>query len=318
MIKGERVKGDTPEEKDCLQLIHDLDRIGGHVKGSITSKKYMRNEIWSLISFQGAPSWYITLSPADNKHPISLYYADTKEKFEPLLCSKEMKESLIADNPVASARFFHFIVENFIKHVLGVGTDHPGIYGDTSAYYGTVEQQGRLTLHIHMLLWIRGALTPQEIRERIMDPDSEFQRKIVEYLESVHMGEFMTGKMGDVKKQLDLAELDDNYINPTETLPIPPPPLLCSQNECGTCESCQEINLWEDKFKTTVDDILFRSNVHKAPKSTTRSKQQISRKIKEININLLLVVSVINGGNVRHDFLEKSLITQKLIWKVVL
>ena len=66
-------------------------------------KKYMRNEIWSLISFQGAPSWYITLSPADNKHPISLYYADTKEEFIPVFQSKSEKDSLIADNPVASA-----------------------------------------------------------------------------------------------------------------------------------------------------------------------------------------------------------------------
>jgi hypothetical protein len=79
MMKGERIKGESKDEKDCLQLIHDLDHIGGHVKSSITSKKYMRNEIWSLISFHGASSWYITLSPADNKHPISLYYADTNE-----------------------------------------------------------------------------------------------------------------------------------------------------------------------------------------------------------------------------------------------
>jgi hypothetical protein len=129
------------------------------------------------------------------------------------------------------------MVENFIKHVLGVGTDHPGIYGDTSAYYGTVEQQGRLTLHIHMLLWIRGSLTPQEIRERIMDSNSDFQREMVEYLESVHMGEFMTGKMEDVKKKLDIAELDDKYVNPTETLPIPPP-VSCGEDVCGVCESC--------------------------------------------------------------------------------
>src|SRR5882762_6592645 len=119
MMKGERVKGESQDEKDCLQLIHDLDRIGGHVKGSITSKKYMRNEIWSLISFRGAPSWYITLSPADNKHPISLYYADTEE-FTPIIRSKSEKDSLIADNPVASARFFHFMIQAFIKHVLGV------------------------------------------------------------------------------------------------------------------------------------------------------------------------------------------------------
>ena len=42
MIKGERMKGDSQEEKDCLQLIHDIDCVGGHVKGSIISKKYMR------------------------------------------------------------------------------------------------------------------------------------------------------------------------------------------------------------------------------------------------------------------------------------
>jgi hypothetical protein len=141
------------------------------------------------------------LSPADNKHPISLYYADTNEKFTPVIRSKSEKDSLIADNPVASARFFHFMVQAFIKHILGVDADHSGLYGDTSSYYGTVEQQGRLTLHLHMLLWIRGALTPQEIRDRIMDPESDFQKKMVEYLESVHMGEFITGSLDDVKKK---------------------------------------------------------------------------------------------------------------------
>jgi hypothetical protein len=52
------------------------------------------------------------------------------------------------------------MVEQFLEHVLGVKSQHPGLYGDTSAYYGTVEQQGRLTLHIHLLLWIKGGLTP--------------------------------------------------------------------------------------------------------------------------------------------------------------
>jgi len=49
------------------------------------SEKYMRNEIWSLISYFGAPSWFITFSPADNMHPISLYFADTQERFSPEL-----------------------------------------------------------------------------------------------------------------------------------------------------------------------------------------------------------------------------------------
>jgi hypothetical protein len=71
-----------------------------------------------------------------------------------------------------------------------------------------------------MLLWINGALPPQEIRNQIMDPESDFQKQMVEYLESVHMGEFITGSLGDVKQKLDMAELDDEYKNPTETLQI--------------------------------------------------------------------------------------------------
>jgi hypothetical protein len=44
------------------------------------------------------------------------------------------------------------MIQAFIKHVLGVNADHPGLNGDTSSYYGIAEQQGRLTLHLHMLL----------------------------------------------------------------------------------------------------------------------------------------------------------------------
>ena len=53
--------------------------------------------------------------------------------------------------------------ENFIKHVLGFGQNHAGLYGETKAFYGTVEQQGRLTLHLHMLVWIKDALSPQDV-----------------------------------------------------------------------------------------------------------------------------------------------------------
>ena len=69
----------------------------------------MRNKIWSLISFAGAPSWFITFSPADNMHPISLYFADIKETFSPKLRSYEEHYVLIAHNPVAGVWCFNFI-----------------------------------------------------------------------------------------------------------------------------------------------------------------------------------------------------------------
>ena len=65
LAKGEYIKPTTEAEKSCFQVIHDLDHVSGKMHGSTTSKNYMRNEIWSLINFIGAPYWYITLSPAD-------------------------------------------------------------------------------------------------------------------------------------------------------------------------------------------------------------------------------------------------------------
>ena len=73
------------------------------------------------------------------------------------------------------------MVKLFITEILGVdgNYNHVGINGDTAAYYGTVEQQGRLTLHIHMLVWLIGNLTPQEMRRQILDTESDWQKKLI-------------------------------------------------------------------------------------------------------------------------------------------
>jgi hypothetical protein len=70
----------------------------------------------------------------------------------------------------------------FIKHVLGIEGKQPRLYGKTSAYYRTIEQQGKLTLHMHMLLWIEGALSPQEIQNRLISNDEKFQQELIAYL----------------------------------------------------------------------------------------------------------------------------------------
>ena len=77
------VKPETEEEKACFKLLSDLDYVNYQVKGSMTNKKYLRNEIWSLVSYMGAPSWFITFAPTDVKHLLALYYADTKQDYTP-------------------------------------------------------------------------------------------------------------------------------------------------------------------------------------------------------------------------------------------
>ena len=56
MRSGKTVVPKNEDEKQCFQLLHDLDIVGKEVHGSLTSKQHMRNEIWSLIAMKGAPS----------------------------------------------------------------------------------------------------------------------------------------------------------------------------------------------------------------------------------------------------------------------
>jgi hypothetical protein len=272
LSQGIRVKPDTEAEKLCYRLMKDLDVVGGHVKGSLASKKYMRNEIWSLILYLGAPSWFITLSPADNKHPMCLYFADINEKFKPEIRLPDEAYRLVANNPVAAARFFNFMCCTFIKNVLGVNQKHSGLFGETAGYYGTVEQQGRLTLHLHMLIWLKNSLSPQEIRDKIMDRSSDFQQKMVQYLEAVCKGEFLTGSLGDVSKFVSDAKNNDaSYADSTKTMPEPPPIQRKEKHAHESCSKCLATNEWWSKFNCTVDDIILRSNMHKC-RMTSKDK----------------------------------------------
>ena len=251
----------TRQEKDCFDLLRDLDVIGSHVDGFVTSKRFMRTEIWSLIVHLGAPSWYITISPADINHPLCIYWAGQGEKFEPNLARHQEVVAQVVNNPVAAARFFHFMIQLFIKHCLGVGSALPGLFGDTEAYYGTVEQQGRLTLHLHLLLWLRNAMSPSQIRANLSDETSAFWVELSAYLEACHQGEFMTGTYDEVRDRIQANKQDPGYVPATFTLPKGPP--TPCRNECGACSDCFALAEWRSKFQTETDDLLFRSNVHK-------------------------------------------------------
>jgi hypothetical protein len=260
MAKDEVVKPESAQEVHCFQLLHDLDHMQGALKGTNTSKKYMRNEIWSLVNHCGAPFWYLTLSPADVKHPLCIYFAATQEQFEPVITPYEDRLRLVCRNPVACARFFNFMVSVFIKDVLGVGVKHAGAYGPVSAYYGTVEQQGRLALHLHMTIWLEGNLTPQEMRQNILNECSGFRQKLIAWVESSEV----------LSDTLNAAQ-QEGYLDPTETMPCAPP-AMCELSHKGnaSCDKCARIKHWWGNFATTVDDIVSKSNIHNCNRGITK------------------------------------------------
>ncbi|KAJ7828416.1 hypothetical protein B0H13DRAFT_2437799, partial [Mycena leptocephala] len=182
------------------------------------------------------------------------------------------------------------MVQVFLKDILCWESELSGLYGHTDGYYATVEQQGRLTLHLHSLIWVKNAASPQEIREKIMGGDSVFQQKLIDYLESAHQGDFVHGPMADVRKRVnadpDASPEEEDlqsgpaYKIPTQTLPTVPPSLCDEIHEHinDICGKCQRLGEWWLRYEHEVDDLLLRSNVHKCRESIQDKEDESVKK----------------------------------------
>ena len=170
-------------------LMKHIRIIGGHVQGSAHSRSSLRTKIHALCFYLGLPSLFVTINPADIRSPVALYFAginlDLDKILPEALGTTYERAQIIATHPVATAKFFNCLIKNILKSlVLG------GVLGPTKGYFGTVESQGRGSLHLHLLIWLDHQFTPTQLRDQIQNDD--FRAKLLEYLEDI------------VKEDLDL------------------------------------------------------------------------------------------------------------------
>lgn len=164
------------------KLLHHIKTIGGRVMGSVYSRTALRNKIHALIYNLGLPSIFLTLNPADIHSPIALYFAGVKldlnnTQIEQLMNAYKRAE-IIASHPVATAKFFHLLITNILNIMIS-----GGVLGPIKAYFGTVESQGRGSLHLHLLIWLNHDMKPADMKEKIQNP--EFRDKLKAYLEDI-------------------------------------------------------------------------------------------------------------------------------------
>ena len=58
-----------------------------------------------------------------------------------------------------------------------------GVLGPIKAYFGTVESQGRGSLHLHLLVWLDHDMKPANLKEKIQNAD--FREKLKAHLEDI-------------------------------------------------------------------------------------------------------------------------------------
>ena len=167
----------------------EVKAITSHVPSSSTSEVKMRNEIKSLILDQGMPHFYVTINPADVYNPLVRFLAGADiDNCLPSDHNYHEQAFLVTKNPAAAAKCFNLYMKAFINAVLGYDDNkhsgNNGILGKVKAYYGTVEAQGRGTLHCHMMIWVEGGLSPDEIKKKIVeDKDEAFKQRLIAFLD---------------------------------------------------------------------------------------------------------------------------------------
>ena len=170
----------------------EVQLVTSNVSGSSASQVAMRNEIWALMMQLGLPSFYVTINPADVFNPLVKFLAGSEIDVDNLLPEQvpnyHEQSLLVARNPAVCAKFFNIYMKAFISSILGYDSKkinpEGGILGVVKGYYGCVEAQGRGTLHCHMLIWIEGALNPNEIRDRVLDDKEDvFKTRLLAFLD---------------------------------------------------------------------------------------------------------------------------------------
>ncbi|KAJ7840460.1 hypothetical protein B0H13DRAFT_1510811, partial [Mycena leptocephala] len=150
------------------------------------------------------------------------------------------------------------VIKAFIRIILrydpsSTSSEKNGLFGRCNAYYAMIEAQGRGTLHCHMLVWLEGNPTPQELRDRMRE-NPDFPARMFGWLESIISCELPSTR--------DPVIETDRPLLPPEMPPGWEDPRLHKKPDVEMMTD-QE---FETAFRATVEELVIKSNwhVHKA------------------------------------------------------
>ena len=182
-----------PISSPAIRLLRKHVHAGiGRVQGSNQSRYQLRSQIWSTSIRKGPPTLWITVNPSDLHDPIAQVFAGEQINLDAFLAtegpSKDTRARNIANDPYAASRFFHFVIKTMLETLFGIHATRyqvhstKGVFGKVAAYFGTVESQGRGTLHLHLLVWLSFTPAADEITE--LFKDIAFRERVAAYIKA--------------------------------------------------------------------------------------------------------------------------------------
>ncbi|KAG1873908.1 hypothetical protein F4604DRAFT_1925483 [Suillus subluteus] len=151
-----------------------LTAVRVNVVGTDESRISICAYIWGMTVLRNPPSLWVTINPTDTHDPIVQVFAGEEidlDRFDHTAGpDSAQRAKIVVDDPYTAAKFFHFVVRAIFEELMGITirkcavrggqiVRREGIFDTMEGYIGTVEAQGRGTLHLHTLIWLRGAPT---------------------------------------------------------------------------------------------------------------------------------------------------------------
>lgn len=151
-------------------FIKKLRAITGVMSNSVQSAHLARKRMFSMIAKFGSPSLLFTITPDDNNNfriKIMSHGKTGSKDPPPMTSSDEILKEFVVDcenirtsYPGLCAFDFENVLSITIEELLGwnvkegVNICGKGLFGDLKSWCYAVEEQGRKTLHAHILIWV--------------------------------------------------------------------------------------------------------------------------------------------------------------------
>ena len=220
----------THADEDVKVALTELMVFTSEVIGSDGARARLRHEQNGYALMFGPAGGFLTPNMADVRSPLVLvlHGAGGEEKHvvdlfaeEPEMPNAREMLNIIAADPVAQARFFILSMRLFCEHVLGTGpfdaslrhhgkaginAENPifpdgfaasglgGAFGFLAALHGPIEEQARLSIHPHILLWFVHTQSEYWLRTILKRETAEarealrvWQEKVLEAVQSMQL-----------------------------------------------------------------------------------------------------------------------------------
>jgi hypothetical protein len=215
-IKSE--KANRPiKDHAVLTLMKHIRAMNARVVGSDESRAKYRAQIYGTTITENPPNIWTTWNINDIDEPIVHILIEDRISMDALEQTKDSDSQKrarnVAANPKIVTEVFHFIVNSFLIHLFGIDSSHrdynirrKGILGLVNAYFGTIEAQGRGSLHLHMIMWLSNSPVYAQMHEFLQQEN--FRAKVEDFISKcikAHIEPYTREMIDDIPKEKHLA-----------------------------------------------------------------------------------------------------------------